>query len=217
MLSARKDERGGGESAFHFLETRAKRSPTGVRASLSVVGEFMMFRRADFRQVPPATMCDDIWMAVNFDSRALPVGVMSDVVSVEDATTGREQFERRVRIAAGLFAEQVRSPRKLLMSPLGRQFVVQKLLRITLGNMLFWASVLFAAGALLPLSLAVLPLVGLVYLGYVKSDSLPRWGSLPIAAVGLQFVPPVAAVRAVRRLIGERRGEFKRGWRKVPR
>jgi hypothetical protein len=217
LLSASKIDLGGGEGAFHALEKFAKRSSNSVRPSISVVGEFLLLKRENFQDIPGTTVCDDVWVASNFLERGLNVGVLTGVDTLEPATAGVEQLERRVRIASGLMSEQLPRVKSLMTSAVGRQFCYQKLARISLGALAFWASVTLATLAWVPLSLFLPPLLALGVVVYLASLDLPRWLSLPVAAIGMQIVPPMALARSVRRRRLEKRGVVKTGWKKVPR
>lgn len=212
LVSANKTEAGGSEGAFWALERATKASlATGT---LSVAGEFLAFRRGDYRPIPKSTVLDDLSIALSFASRGLPVTVAPDLTTTEDAVTGREQWERRVRIAGGLFTEFVPRVPELMTTPNGRIFVAHKLYRVTVGCVGFWVFVTAASFVLPPWSFLVALAAAYLSVSYHIPAVAPPVLAPLVTAVGLQTVAPAALFRQLRQS-GPKEGTGL--WKKIPR
>ncbi|MCF6508450.1 glycosyltransferase [Blastococcus sp. MG754426] len=213
LVSANKRERGARDSLYWMYEALIKKQ--SAHESLSVVGEFLAFRRQDFRPIPNVIL-DDAWLAADFHSRGLKVVVSQTLSTIEDEADGPAQWDRRVRMVEGQFAEGLARVPTLLKSRTGRYYVAHKLYRLTLGAAAFWV----AAGSLarlLPWSLK--PIVPLALTAAVTSYRGDRIPPEPLrtacAAIALQAVPVAASVRLIRRrLRGDTEGNL---WAKVAR
>ena len=216
LLSAEKREQGGSEQVFWLLERLYKR-PDRNTETLAVAGEFMAFRRVDYASIPPGTWCDDLWQALDFAQRGLRVALAGGIFTQEPAAPPRDQWARRTRIAQGLFREALPRVPQLVRTSLGRRFLAHKLYRMTLGCLGFWLAVV---GVLLILPwwgavvlAVVLTRLGMSYAGLAG----PVKGTGPLASVvGLQSVPPVAALQMIRRSRGAS-GVSSVGWPKIAR
>ncbi|MET0734192.1 MAG: glycosyltransferase [Microbacterium sp.] len=216
LISARKRETGSRESAFWRYEDAVKRSGADHKPTMSVVGEFLAFRREDFEPIPPACLVDDIWIAKSFAMRGLRVRIASGIATTEAPAEGKDQWERRIRIAAGLWVEAVPEWRALMRIPAGRQFLAHKLYRLTIGAAGFWLAVVATAVAFRPWGLLVVPaLIAAAALYYTRG----RGGVLtPLATlVTLQIVPILALVRARTVKRNRRAGVVSLGWKKIAR
>lgn len=213
LVSGQKTESGGREGIFWAIERVHKRHKGGLRATLAVVGEFMGFRRADYRAIDEQVLVDDLQIAMDFAKRGLDVTISSSIVTSERAALPREQWERRVRIAAGVYGEALPRLRELLRTASGRSFAVHKLYRLTVGAAGFWLVVLGSTLLVRPLSCLLIPAM-------VTASVLTYSGRLRVAGpitpfttvIGMQAVPIFGAIRAIRRL-GHRSG----GWKKIAR
>jgi hypothetical protein len=214
LVSAHKTETRSAEGRFWAFERATKDRFSAEIGTLSVVGEFVAFRAADFRNLPQGLILDDLAMAEDFLARGLRPGIASGISTSEHPATALEQWERRVRIAEGLFREQVPLVGALGQSPQGRLFLAHKLYRVTVGAAGFWVA-LSALAVGLPL--VGVPLLGIaavciaVYRGSLRLPFLPR---LLVTVVGLQAVPVAAAIRVLRR---ERKVEAAGLWKKIAR
>ncbi|MGV6993828.1 glycosyltransferase [Gordonia amicalis] len=186
------------------------------RNTLAVVGEFLAFRRRDYNAIPPDRISDDIAIAISFDKRGKRVGVSDQIGVLEEGAGPQEQWERRVRIASGQLYEVVPQFTGLTRSLAGRRYLIHKIYRLTVGPVAFWAAVAMLlrraewkgrAGILA----GVLASVANYRYGFMGNTAASR----ATVVVGLQAVPPVAAVRALTRVgRGSRQGGQ---WQKVAR
>lgn len=216
LISARKRENGARESAFWRYEDAVKRSGADHKPTMSVVGEFLAFRRDDFEPIPSSCLVDDVWLARSFASRGLRVRIAGGIETTEDPANGRDQWERRVRIGAGLWAEAIPYWRTLIRLPAGRQFLAHKVYRMTIGAAGFWVAAAATAVALQPWGYVAVPAaVGAAVLYY----TFGRGRILtPLAtAVSLQIVPILAVWRALRVRRQRRAGVVSLGWKKIAR
>ncbi|MBM7807005.1 cellulose synthase/poly-beta-1,6-N-acetylglucosamine synthase-like glycosyltransferase [Geodermatophilus bullaregiensis] len=216
LLSANKTEQGSDDVLFWRLESLLKRDATKRVGSLGVVGEFLAMRLRDYRPIPPATTSDDLWLAMDFDSRGLRVGVSPTITTTEDPAPRPEQWERRVRIAYGQLSMALPQLRALSRTPAGRNYLAHKMYRLTVGAAAFWTG-LGAAVSLRPR--ALVPLIGVPVAAAVaqyRGLLSVRTPLDPLAAVvALQAIPVAAVSRIVRRRLS--RDQPTVGWRKVPR
>ena len=216
LVSVEKRERGGSEQAFWLLERLYKR-PGRTSETLAVAGEFMAFRRTDYTPIPAGTLCDDLWQALDFQSRGLKVSLAGGIFTSEPDALAPAQWGRSIRIAQGLFLEALPLAKQLLKTPVGRTFLAHKVYRVTVGCLGFWLAV---TGVLLvlPWWCAVLVAVALMILGSIYAGRTDvTMGLAPAASVvGLQAVPPVAGWKALRRALRRSRPR-EAGWPKIAR
>lgn len=219
LVSAHKRERGGVEGIYWRAERLIKGVAEHRTGTLSVVGEFLALRRADFVPVPDGELFDDFFIARSVDARGGLVVVDPAIETVEDAPTQRDQWERRVRMSSGHFILPVSVLRGLATTPAGRSYLTHKYYRQTVGDLGFWIAVVVlpwgVAGA--TASAAALGLVGWCVAWYSGLARVrPPVGGQVAAVVGMQAVPPFGIVRAARRTRAARTGAVQ-GWEKIQR
>jgi glycosyltransferase involved in cell wall biosynthesis len=213
LVSAHKAERGGREGFFWNYERLVKKQRGGE--SLSVVGEFIALRRADFRPMPADEIIDDLWLALELASQGHHVRISDNIRTVEEPAPQRDQWERRVRIAEGMLGQHLPRLGRYLRFASGRTFTVHKFFRLTIGCAAFWAGTGALALAIpsvtLPAAIAVTVYAVSRYSGILWPDR----GLLPVTtAFAMQAIPPVAVLRLLRNRI---EGRHSVGWVKVPR
>lgn len=212
LLSANKHEIGGRESSYWKYERAVKGSQGLARPSLSMVGEFLAFRRDDYRPIDPGVLLDDINIAISFATRGLRVRVAPDIETREIPAQGKAQWERRIRISAGTWAEIVPATFRLARVPAGRQLLAHKVYRQTIGALAFWVAVL-------ALSLTYPPISTVVVLGgtasaialYATGVALPGILNSVATVIALQLPPILGLLRAIR----PRRRSDVPGWKKI--
>ncbi|MGF9664317.1 glycosyltransferase [Arthrobacter crystallopoietes] len=218
LVSGNKTEMVGPEGAFWKYEATVKRATHGSIGTLAVVGEFLAFRRLDFRPIPRATQLDDLWLAMDFNRRGLRVGVSPDISTIEEAAPPREQWERRTRIAAGQMMEVVPRILELSRTAVGRLYLAHKLYRTTAGALAFWLSaisfVLIRPKLIAPI---VVPLMSWAIAHYRGVMPAPRATQPVCSAIAMQAVPIAGFIRVVKRMRQGRKGELNTGWTKIPR
>lgn len=214
LVSANKEEKGSRESAFWMLERWIKRSHAEAIGTLSVVGEFIAIRRADFRAIPQGTTLDDQWLALELLGEGKVATIASEILTIEPPVSNRDQWERRVRIASGLFYETMPRLPELAKTPQGRFLIAHKLYRATVGAVGFWVSVACLSFAASPWSLIVGASCGIATLMYA-GVVFPRLRNNSLgSAIGMQGVLVAGAIRAMRRT---RNATETVGWTKVAR
>ncbi|MET3165119.1 UNVERIFIED_ORG: hypothetical protein ABIB19_003551 [Arthrobacter sp. UYEF10] len=218
LVSADKRESNGSETAFWRLESAIKRGSSGSIGSLAVVGEFVAFRRIDYRLLPTTVVLDDLWLAFDFHQNGLSVTVSSDIATTEPAASRRDQWERRVRISAGLLTEAIPRLPWLMTTPAGRIYAAHKLYRATLGVAAFWTAVA-ASAMLFPIVTAPLAILVIGLAVAHSSGRIPF--KLPFgqffSLVGLQAVPLAGAFRALQRVTRASKEHVNNGWTKIAR
>ncbi|MCZ4653820.1 glycosyltransferase [Gordonia amicalis] len=219
LISANKSETNGNERLFWRFERLLKKTH-GDHDSIAVVGEFLAFRRSDYREISTSAILDDMEIAIDFTLRNLRVGVCDQITVTEDAAAGRDQWERRVRIAEGHYVDVGRRMPALSRLPAGRRYLVHKMPRLTLGCIGFWAGVFAGSASSRPFAAIALPLVlsaGGIYRGLIKIDTESSMVGSLVAIVGMQFIPPAAAVRLIVRKIAPGASPQRGVWKKVSR
>lgn len=216
LVSANKTEQDGPESAFWWLERRAKQVTSDNVGTLSVAGEFLALRRADFRPIPDSVMCDDLWLAaaIAFDGGHVAVG--SQLLTTEIPAFGADQWSRRVRNSQMVLFEQLPLwwPTYLRV-PAGRVFLAHKIYRSSIGVGAFWLSVALGAFACPPLTTPLPVVAAFAVARYAGRLGKARPGRIT-TVIGMQAVPVAAALRFLRGqgLGGDGAG---RGWTKPAR
>ncbi|MEJ3404885.1 glycosyltransferase [Rathayibacter sp. YIM 133350] len=218
LVSGNKTERGTREALFWQLEASTKQRLSEAVGTLSVVGELIAIRRADYRPTPPGIVVDDLWLAAQLVFEGKRVGVSDLLQTVEDPASNKDQWGRRVRIAKGLLREQLPQLRLLSSSPEGRLFIGHKLYRLTVGCFGFWVAVAAAGVSSWPISLVLYAGVlgcAVTYSGRV----MPRASlGLPISAIGMQAVPVAALYSLIRDRFRSASSDAETvGWAKVER
>lgn len=216
LVSAVKGEQGGTEGAFWRLENLIKRAGYN-NDTLAVVGEFIAVRSTFLTPIRPTAALDDFELAANFASQGLRVGLVPGISTTEKAVSQRQQWDRRLRIAEGLFTDAIPRIPELMNLQAGRDFIAHKISRATIGCAGFWLAVFggaFASRLFARLGLPIIALAGLSYRGTLPLGD--RFTSV-LAPIGLQFVPPAAVVHALRRRTSRANATPNALWRKVPR
>ena len=214
LVSGAKTESGGGETIYWWYESAVKTSRAS-QETLSVVGEFMAFRREQFVPVPERTLTDDLTMAIDFALRGLVVRTCPDIVTSEPPIHGREQLERRIRISAGHWAEAIPRWRRLLTVRAGLQFLAHKGYRMSIGALGFWLAVGAAVFLSPPWSVVAVAFTLIAaWLIYLRGYRVPAVIRLASTVIVLQVVTVLGLVRAVRRKVTSGSPP---GWQKVAR
>lgn len=199
VISALKSESHGHEGAYWRMENWIKSSHPSNLGSLSVVGEFIGLRRADFVEIPPSVVLDDLWLARNADASGLHVKIALGIRTLEDAVSAPDQWERRSRNAEEQFRQGFHTIVAYRRTPAGRIYLAHKFYRYTIGPLLFWAAMALLAASLGPIGLAIaVALSGratLEYAGRCRQRVVPD--SLA-SLLGMQVIPFVGAGRAIR-------------------
>jgi biofilm PGA synthesis N-glycosyltransferase PgaC len=100
---------GGGESSYWRLENVLKEAEGVLGVTAGADGGIYAVRRTSFRPIPTDVYADDYWVPINALSQGFRVQHVSDARAVESmAQSMGEQFERRVRIAAGIWHVSLR-------------------------------------------------------------------------------------------------------------
>ena len=99
---------GAGESAYWKLEDGLRRAESVLGAVVGVDGGIYAVRRSAFRPIPPEVYADDYWIPLDALERGLRVQHVSGARAVESVSAAkRDDFERRTRIAAGIWRESL--------------------------------------------------------------------------------------------------------------
>lgn len=219
LVSASKGETGGMDGAFWALEKRIKSASQETMGTLAVAGEFLATRRGDLRPLKPGVILDDLDIAFSYAFRDLTVTVSSRVTTLEPAAPPDEQWERRVRMASGLFGEALPQTSKLITRPVGRLFLAHKMARTTVGCTGFWLAVAGLSSLCLPVSLIAFGIAIYGAAAYAGKVSVPKTKALrPVVSIaGLQAIPVMGALRALRYRRSRRVSGSGGLWRKVAR
>jgi hypothetical protein len=215
LVSAVKTESGKREEAYWAYEKAVKRFGRTRRETLSVIGEFLAFRREQFTDLPRNVLADDLQMAEDFTVRGLSVQVVPGIETVEPPTAGAAQLERRIRISAGHWAQAIPRSRALAAFPAGRQFLAHKGYRMSIGALGFWLAVLGLAAAVPPWSTLVMTAaVAGAFAAYRYLPNAPAPLRLFSTVIVLQAVTVLGAGRALKRALDS---QPQLGWKKVAR
>lgn len=218
LLTGNKRERGSRERLFWFYEGLLKSKRRGQQelpSTLAVIGEFLAFRRSDFRPIPASTWADDLALALDFNRRGLRVAAVPSIFTLEDSASPAEQWERRVRIACGLLAEAVPRIPQLLRSHVGRSYLTHKVYRVTVGVAAFWVATLSAAMLIPPYgAITTLGVVGWSVLHYRGVIGVRTPFDPAFDVIAMQAIPLAGFARLIRRKF---RGGLVAGWAKAPR
>lgn len=212
LVSGNKSEVGSMETGYWKYERRVKQRASGGDGSLAVVGELMAFRRSDYKPIPAMVQCDDMWIALDFHKRKLRCTVASEVVTREPAPLPSEQWERRIRIAAGALALTLPALGDLASSRTGRRYLIHKTYRTTIGCVGFWVAVTGVALLSPPTSGVVL------CFGFAAALSayFAQRGPSLLRALGAFTVAQMAPLFGVARIATfQKNGSG--AWKKVPR
>jgi cellulose synthase/poly-beta-1,6-N-acetylglucosamine synthase-like glycosyltransferase len=218
LVSGNKTETGGQDGLFWKFESKAKSFASDSSGTLAVIGEFLAFRRTDFEEIPVDIQSDDLWISMNFDSRGLRSRVSHEITAYEKAAVPKDQWERRIRIAAGQLFEALPKSSSLFRTAAGRAYLAHKMYRLTVGAAAFWGAAI-ACSLIHPPIMAPLVIiaVSLGIMQYRGVVNLPRPIGLLGAVVGMQVVPILGGIRAIKRYWKKNKGQKIVGWSKVPR
>tara|TARA_R110002049_G_scaffold285698_2_gene466850 strand:+ start:71054 stop:72235 length:1182 start_codon:yes stop_codon:yes gene_type:complete len=120
-----------GESAYYWMERRIQGAESHLGSVIGVDGGMYLIHRDRFSLLPPDTILDDFFVSMSVIRAGYRVVYDAGAKAVESGTpTARQEFARRVRIAAGA----VQLLRRGLTPRIGQprllaQFVSHKLLR----------------------------------------------------------------------------------------
>ena len=102
---------GAGESTYWRLEDGLRRAESAFGAVVGVDGGIYAIRRSSVRPIPPDVYADDYWIPLDALVRGLRVAHAPDACAFESVSANkRDDFERRTRIAAGIWRETLRHP-----------------------------------------------------------------------------------------------------------
>lgn len=95
---------GAGESLYWRFESALKDAEGTVGRVVGADGGIFAVRREHFRPIPQGVFADDYWIPIDALSRGLLVRQANDAAVYERTSTSkRDDFERRQRIAAGIW------------------------------------------------------------------------------------------------------------------
>jgi cellulose synthase/poly-beta-1,6-N-acetylglucosamine synthase-like glycosyltransferase len=123
---------GAGESAYWRLENGLKEAESSFGCAMGADGGIYAVRRAHFRPIPPCTIADDLEVPFAALERGLKVVHVSAAAAYEEVSQSTaDEFERRTRVAAGVWQAIVRhcrlaDPRR---GPVAIAFVSHRVLR----------------------------------------------------------------------------------------
>ena len=99
---------GAGESAYWRLEDGLRSAESALGAVVGVDGGIFAVRRSTFRPIPAGVYADDYWIPLDALRRGLRVAHAPQACAVESVSAAkRDDFERRTRIAAGIWRESL--------------------------------------------------------------------------------------------------------------
>lgn len=220
VASASKHEEGStGEGLYWRFERHLVGLENRLGGSLAVVGELLAFRRSAFVPIPDLGFNDDQWIALSAALAGHRVGVVVGAAVHEISAPGRDQFERRTRMAANQFRLITHvGARRLLV---GRapivMFLSHKVWRTSIGPAFQLAMTAYALTHVRsPLSVLVLGLNAAGVVAYrrtiTEETHLSGFAALLAQAVGM---PLVIGIAAACRVGGDPRGSSI--WTKVAR
>lgn len=97
---------GAGESAYWKLEDGLRRAEGVFGAVVGVDGGIYAVRRVAFQPIPEDVFADDYWIPLDALARGLRVAHVPEATAIESVSAAkRDDFERRTRIAAGIWRE----------------------------------------------------------------------------------------------------------------
>lgn len=122
-----------GESMYWRYESRMKVLDARFHTLVGAAGELLSVRRDLYRPIPEDTILDDLHLSLGICLQGHVVDYEPAAVAMEEASTSiGQEWERKVRIAAGAFQALSRSGRFLLPWPDARlwlQFVSRRFMR----------------------------------------------------------------------------------------
>jgi cellulose synthase/poly-beta-1,6-N-acetylglucosamine synthase-like glycosyltransferase len=190
-LASHESNFGHGESAYYRFERLLQSAESNAGSLMGVDGGMYVVRKELFRPLPADTILDDFVISMEVIKQGKRVAYEPAAVATENGTpAARQEFRRRVRVAAGAMQSLKRGNYPPLRRPIELwQFVSHKLLRwlmpvwlmlLLVSNSLLWNAGLFfqvsLAGQLVVYSLAAIALASV------------RFRSTPLGGVPFYFV-----------------------------
>jgi cellulose synthase/poly-beta-1,6-N-acetylglucosamine synthase-like glycosyltransferase len=172
-----------GTSHYWFLETALRQAESRTGSVIGVSGAICAVRRELYREIPPGTILDDVYLPLRVALEGYRVALEPRAVAVDQPSgSQRDEYRRRVRTLLGnvqlvQLMPELLSPRR---NRLFARFVSHKLLRV-LSPLLFLAMLI--TGMLLP---------GLVYQAVV----LALLALLAAGVIGLLVPIPMLSLPA---------------------
>jgi len=123
---------GSGESVYWRLENGLKEAESSFGCAMGADGGVFAVRRANFEPIPPHTIADDLEVPFGALERGLAVVHVSAAAAYEEVSQSTvDEFERRTRIAAGVWQAIARhrrlaDPRR---GPVAIAFISHRVLR----------------------------------------------------------------------------------------
>jgi cellulose synthase/poly-beta-1,6-N-acetylglucosamine synthase-like glycosyltransferase len=142
---------GVGEGIYWRYESTLKRLDAALYSVVGAAGELFSIRTALYESAPPDTLIEDFYLSLRIAARGWRVAYAPDAYAVEGHSASlREEFKRKVRIAAGGLQAVSRLP--ALLNPLrygvlSWQYISHRVLRWTLAPLLL--PVVFVANLVL--------------------------------------------------------------------
>jgi cellulose synthase/poly-beta-1,6-N-acetylglucosamine synthase-like glycosyltransferase len=216
-----RDTGSGGEGLYWRYESYLKRCDARVRSVVGAAGELLALRTSLWRELEEDTVLDDFVASMRIALAGHRVAYEPAAVAIEEGpATAAEDWERRVRIAAGGWQAMLRLPRAFVPWPdpvLWMLFVAHRALRWSLAPLAVGAGVV--ALTLLvttsPIYAALAAGCGLLLLLAVVASWAPhstpgRIGRFPRQFLLMHAAVPVGMLRLIR-------GRQPGAWRKAPR
>jgi hypothetical protein len=128
------EEDAGGEELYSRFEAWLKEREAVLGTTIGTCGELIALRREAWRPVPADIAVEDLWLALDLSERGHRVAYEPTARSIDPPVPGRQQWERRTRITAGVLVVLWRK-RAILRRPslVAAEVVGHKLWRSTLG------------------------------------------------------------------------------------
>lgn len=99
---------GAGESTYWRMEDGLRRAESAFGAVVGADGGIYAVRREAFEPIPPGVYADDYWIPLDALRRGHRVAHTSDACALESVSGSKyDDFERRTRIAAGIWRESL--------------------------------------------------------------------------------------------------------------
>jgi len=182
---------GEGENFYYGLERQLQVAESQVGTLVGVDGGMYVLRRELFGPLPADTLIDDFVLAMRVNQQGYRVVYEPRAVATENGTpAARQEWRRRVRMAAGAMQSILRGQFPPITSPIQLwQYVSHKALRWTTP---LWLAVLLIANiALAPVNVfyqAVLAAQLLVYLSAAAATVSIRWRETRFGGIPFYFV-----------------------------
>ena len=220
-LASHESNFGLGETAYYAIERRVQLGQSRIGSMIGVDGGMYVLRRCLFRSLPPDTILDDFVLTMFVIQQGYRVRYEPRAVALENGTPkARDEFRRRIRVAAGAAQSIRRGHRPRLDRPVEWwQYVSHKLLRwlgplwfiILLGsNIAIWpGSWLYQATLVGQGGVYLLAALGAVSVRFRQT----RLGGIPFYFAMSQVAMGIGLVRG---FCLPQRGTWKRTERQAP-